>query len=130
MAIRVFLSFAQEDIQKIKRLIPALTNPGYELDFYDDPPGPDAGDRKCVDSGRAIGEKIVKSNLTVCLIGENTHKSSLVDHELQKSRQKGNKIIAMALKGTEYATLPVVVREENLTFYPWNPHKLAELIIK
>ena len=77
---------------------------------------------------QAIGEKIVKCNLTVCLISDNTHKSKWVDSQLQKSRNKGNRIITMALKGTEDAVLPVVVREENLKFYPWDPPRLKKLI--
>jgi MTH538 TIR-like domain (DUF1863) len=127
---RVFLSFADEDTQKVKNLMPLLSNPEYDLDFYEGPldiaidaPGADV-------IKRAIGEKIVKCSIVVCLIGENTHNSKWVDSELQKNRNKGNRIIAMALKGTQDAVLPVVIREENLTFYPWDPQRLKELIAK
>ena len=41
---------------------------------------------------------------------------------------KGNKIIAMALKGTTDAVLPTVIKEENLKFYPWDPQRLKKLI--
>lgn len=117
---RVYLSFANEDAQKVKNLLSSLRSPNYELDFYD---GPDTGDLS-----RAIGEKIVKCDITVCLIGENTHKSKWANLQLQKSRNKGNRIIAMALKGIKDAVLPAVVREENLTFYPWDPERLSKLI--
>ncbi|MCX5694415.1 MAG: TIR domain-containing protein [Candidatus Omnitrophica bacterium] len=125
---KVFLSFANEDAQRIKKLIPLLNSPEYELDFYEVPLGigtdaPDADSIK-----QAIGEKITKCNIAVCLIGENTHNSKWVDAQLQKNRNKGNKIIAMALKGTQDAVLPDVVREENLTFYPWDPQRLKNLI--
>ena len=36
----------------------------------------------------------------------------------------------MALKGTQDAVLPAVIKEENLTFYPWDPERLKELITK
>ena len=111
---KVFLSFADEDSQKVKSLMLLLSSPEYDLDFYEGPldiaidaPGADA-------IKRAIGEKIVKCGIVVCLIGENTHNSKWVDSQLQKNRNKGNKIIAMALKGTQDAVLPAVIKEENL----------------
>ncbi len=127
---RVFLSFAEQDTQKVKSLLPLLSSPEYELDFYDGPldihiaaPGADA-------IKQVIGEKIVKCSMIVCLISEHTHNSKWVDAELAKNRNKGNRIIAMALKGTQDAVLPMVIREENLTFYPWDPQRLKELIAK
>lgn len=125
---RVFLSFAPEDMRKVKDLLPLLASPDYELDFYDEIPDVDFDSEGADCIKRAIGEKIVNCSVTVCLIGENTHKSKWVDCQLQKSRHKGNRIIAMALKRIESAVLPDVVREENLKFYPWDPQKLRTLI--
>lgn len=124
----VFLSFAPEDTQKVKGLLPLLASTDYRLDFYEVPAGMDFEGESAQSVKRAIGEKIVKCGITVCLIGENTHKSKWVDCQLHKSRNKGNRIIAMALKRVESAVLPDVVREENLKFYPWDPQKLAKLI--
>jgi len=125
---RVFLSFADGDAQKVKNLLPLIFSPEYDLDFYDalldsdiDAPGAEV-------IKQAIGEKIVKCCTVVCLISEKTHNSKWVDLELQKNRNKGNRIIAMALKGTLDAVLPTVIREENLTFYPWDTQRLKELI--
>lgn len=125
---RIFLSFANEDAQKVEKLIPLLCCPDYELDFYEGALDLDFDAEGAEAARRAIGEKIVKCNIAVCLIGENTHKSRWVDCQLRKNRNKGNKIIAMALKGTQDAVLPDVVREEFLTFYPWDPQKLKTLI--
>jgi hypothetical protein len=125
---RVFLSFAGEDAQKVKNLLPLLCNPEYELDFYDGPLDIDFGAQGAELIKREIGEKIVKCGVAVCLIGENTHNSKWVDSQLQKNRNKGNRIIAMALKGTQEAVLPAVIREENLAFYPWDPARLRKLI--
>jgi hypothetical protein len=125
---KVFLSFAHEDAQKVKNCLPLLSCSEYDLDFYEgfldidiDAPGAEI-------IKRIIGEKIVKCSIVVCLISENSHNSKWVDSQLQKNRNKGNKIIAMALKGTEDAVLPAVIREENLTFYPWDPQRLKEII--
>jgi len=125
---RVFLSFAAEDTRKVKDLLPLLRSPDYELDFYEVPLGMDFESEGAESIKRTIGEKIVRSNITVCLIGEHAHKNKWVDCQLEKSRHKGNKIIAMALRSIESAVLPDVVREENLKFYPWDPQKLKKLI--
>ncbi len=127
---KVFLSFAEEDTPKVLRLLPLLTNPEYGLDYCDQPSGVDFDSEPAKDIKRKIGEKIVGCNITVCLVSGNTHKNKWVDCALKKSRDKGNKIIAMALKGTECAVLPDVIREENLPFYPWNPQRLTKLIIE
>jgi len=125
---KIFLSFTPEDNQKVKDLLPFFANLDYELDFYEVPLDTDFESEGADTIKRAIGEKIIKCNVTVCLIGENTHKSKWVDCQLQKSRYKGNRVIAMALKRIESAVLPEVVREENLKFYPWDPQKLKTLI--
>ena len=125
---RVFLSFANEDAQKVKSLLPLLSCSEYDLDFYEGPLDIDIDASGADVIKQAIGEKIVKCSIVVCFISENTHNSKWVDSQLQKNRNKGNKIIAMALKGTEDAVLPAVIREENLTFYPWDPQRLKELI--
>lgn len=125
---KVFLSFAPEDIRKVRDLLALLANPDYELDFYEVPLDMDFESEGADSIKRAIGERIVNCGVTVCLIGENTHKSKWVDCELKKSRNKGNRIIAMALKRIESAVLPEVVREENLKFYPWDPQKLGKFI--
>lgn len=126
---KVFLSFAKEDTSKVMRLLPLLANPEYGLDYCEEPPELDFNSDAAKDIKRKIGEKIVNSNITVCLISDNTCKSKWVDCALKKSRDKGSKIIAMAIKGTECALLPEVIREENLPFYPWNPQRLVEFII-
>jgi hypothetical protein len=130
MAKRVFLAFSEDDAAAVSNLLENLTHLDYDLDFYDGQLPQDFESEEAVSVRRKIGEKIVNCNVTVCLIGENTHKSKWVDCCLQKSRNKGNKIIAMALKKVESASLPEIIKEENLTFYPWNPHKLTELICR
>ena len=125
---RIFLSFAEQDAQKVKNLMPLLCSPEYDLDFYEGPLDIDVGASGAEAIKWAIGEKIVKCSIVVCLISENTHNSKWVDSQLKKNRNKGNRIIAMALKGTEDAVLPAVIREENLTFYPWDPPRLKKLI--
>ena len=124
------MSFADEDAQKVNSLLPLLSSPEYELELYPGSSGLEIVDPQAEEVKHRIGEKIVKCNIAVCLIGEDTHKSRWVDLCLEKNRNKGNKIIAMALKKIESAVLPSVVKEENLAFYPWDPERLKKLILE
>jgi hypothetical protein len=126
---KVFLSFRDEDLERVKKIIPYISSKDFALDFYDGVFGnQDEEATKAIKI--KIGEKIVGSDTTVCLISENTYKSQRVDVELKKSLQKGNKIIAMALEKVEWAILPEVIKMENLRFYPWDPKKLNNLILE
>ena len=122
------MSFAQEDAPKVERLMPLLRSADYELDFYGGALDMDFEAEAAESVRRQIGEKVAGCDIAVCLIGENTHKDKWVDSQLRKNRNKGNRIIAMALKGLECAVLPDVVKQEFLTFYPWDPKKLKALI--
>lgn len=125
---RVFISYAYEDIQQVRGLKLLLANPNYDLEFYDESlsVAVDSEDASYIKT--VIGDKIRRSSVTLCLIGIETHKSKWVDWELKKSVEEGNRIIAMALKGIERAVLPVVIKEQKLTFHPWNPAGLGALI--
>jgi hypothetical protein len=69
-----------------------------------------------------------RSSVTVCLISALTYTSAWVDWELSESSQKGNKIIAMGLKGVAVAQSPDYFRTRDNWFWFWNPAKLKELI--
>jgi MTH538 TIR-like domain (DUF1863) len=104
---------------------PILT---YDLEFYGE------SVRVAVDSWNAeyvkkvIREKIAGSSVTVCMISPLTYTSPWVDWELSESAQKGNKLIAMGLKGVTVAQLPDYFRTRDNWFWFWNPAKLKELI--
>lgn len=125
---RVFLSFSSDDLQQVRGLRLLLKNPNFDLDFYDE------SIKEAIDSynadyiKRVIGEKISRASITVCLISKTTYKSAWVDWELEKSQKEGNKVIAMALKGINEAVLPKLIKELKLTFHPWDPSNLAQLV--
>lgn len=125
---RVFLSFLGEDKQRVQGLQLLAANPNYDLEFYDE------SVRSAINSSdadyikRRIREKISRTTVTVCLISEKTHTSGWVDWELQESHDKGNTIIAMALKDVERAVLPTLIKQLDLKFHGWNPASLNRLI--
>ena len=125
---RVFLSFIEEDKERIAGLRLLAANPDYDLEFYDE------SLRVPIDSFNAayikakIRARIERTTVTVCLISEQTHTSPWVDWELEESDKKRNAIIAMAVKGVEQAILPRLVKERGLYFYSWDPERLNRLI--
>src|SRR5258706_7304776 len=72
---RVFLSFIEEDKERVRGLRLLAANPNYDLEFYDE------SVRVAIDSAdadyikRRIREKISRASVTICLISESTHTS-------------------------------------------------------
>jgi|SRR2546422_6956754 len=125
---RVFMSFLAEDKDRVQGLRLLAANPDYELEFYDESVRAPINSADAEYVKRRIREKINRTSVTVCLISEKTHTSEWVDWELQVSHEKGNTIVAMALKGVERAVLPKLIKELGLTFYVWDPAHLNRLI--
>lgn len=127
---RVFLSFIEEDKERVQGLRLLAANPNFDLEFYDESVRVAINSRDAEYLKRKIREKIYRTTVTVCLISENTYKSEWVNWELEESNEKGNKIIAMALKGINSAVLPRLIKEKGVTFYGWDPKNLNDLIAR
>jgi hypothetical protein len=125
---RVFLSFIEEDKERVQGLRLLAANPNYDLEFYDESVSVAINSKDAGYIKQRIREKISRTSVTVCLISEKTHTSEWVDWELQESDEKGNTIIAMALKGVERAVLPRLIKAKGLTSHAWDPQQLNELI--
>ncbi len=125
---RVFLSFKAEDKQQVQGLRLMAANDKFDIEFFDE------SVRTPIDSNnqeyirRKIREKINRTSITVCLIGTETYTSDWVNWELQESFDKGNTVVAMALKGVTSAILPAPIKRNNVTFHGWDPDLLARLI--
>lgn len=123
---RVFLSFIAEDRNQVNGLRLLASNENYDLEFFDE------SLRRPIDSTneeyikRILREKISRSSVTLCLISEQTHTSKWVEWELRVSREKGNRITAMAVKGLERAILPAPIREWKIPFLKWDPEFLSK----
>jgi hypothetical protein len=129
MAKRVFLSFLAENAQQANGLRLLAATPKYaDLEFYDESVRVPFDSFNALYIKTQIRAKISRTSVTVCLISANTHTSKWVDWELGESHMKGNKIIAMALKGVDRAVLPTLIRDLELTFHPWDPSHLMTLI--
>jgi len=125
---RVFLSFASEDLDHVRGLRLLKDNPDFELEFYDESIKEPIDSNNAEYIKRVIKEQIKRASVTVCLISETTHNSGWVDWELKTSFEEDKMIIAMAIKGVEQATLPKLIKEQNITFWTWDVEYLAKLL--
>ena len=126
---RVFLSFRGEDRQQVNGLRLLAANPDFDLEFYDESVQTPYDSTNAAYIKQKISEKINRTSVTVCLIGKETYTSAWVNWELQTSVDKGNTLIAMALKGVDEAILPSLIRAKNLPFHPWDAARLHDLIV-
>lgn len=129
-----FFSFADADRGRVKALQLLEPSSHYELEFWDGALRPPFESEEARDvagrvtAKRLIREKIDRTSVTVCLIGERTHQDGWVAWELAESVRHGNVLIAMALDGIKEATLPRLVAEQGVKFHRWNRQGLAHLI--
>jgi hypothetical protein len=125
---RVFFSFLGEDSNRVQGLRLLALTPNYDLEFYDESVRVPFNSQNAEYIKSKIREKISRTTVTVCLISEETGNSSWVNWEIEESIKKGNKIIAMALKGVDRAVLPPSIKRLSLPFHAWNPSALNDLI--
>lgn len=125
---RVFLSFDSEDLNQVRGLRLMAANPNFDVEFYDESLKIPVNSFDAIYIKNVIREKIRRSSVTLCLVGENTYRSDWVDWELKESEKQGNSIVAMALKGIESVNIPKYLEENNITVYKWDHIFLTNLI--
>ena len=128
VAKRVFLSFLGEDRNKVNGLRLLAANPKFDIEFYDESVRVPYDSTNAAYIKMKLAEKISRTSVTVCLISELTYTSEWVNWEIEKSVDKGNEIIAMALKDVQRATLPRKIKELGIPFYSWDYEYLGKLI--
>ena len=125
---RVFLSFDSDDVKQVRGLRLMAANPNFDVEFYDKSLRIPVNSLDAVYIKSVIREKIKRSSVTLCLVGESTYKSEWVDWELNESEKQENSIVAMTLKGIESVTFPRYLKNNKITVYEWNHDYLKTLI--
>jgi hypothetical protein len=125
---RVFLSFAAEDMNFVRGLRLMSANEDFPLEFFDESVRREIQSQNDAYIRSRIREKINRTSVTVCLIGLTTARSSWVAWELEESANKGNTIIAMAVKGLVSPTPPAYIAQRFITVHAWDPTRLATLL--
>ena len=97
MAVRAFLSFAQEDLNVVNLFRGQEKNQNNDLDFADYSIKEPFNSLNAEYIGRGILDQIKHSTLTICLYGPSTYQSDWVNWELTKTLELGKPIMGVNL---------------------------------
>lgn len=75
---------------------------------------------------QAITKAIQGTSRTIVFVGETTHRSYWVPHEVRMTLNKGKPVYAIRLKGTN-GTIPKCLTNNYITVYQWSEVRLQDL---
>lgn len=75
---------------------------------------------------QAITKAMQGTSRTIVFVGNTTHKSYWVPHEVQKTFDNGKPVYAIRLNGTN-GTIPKCLSDNNITVYQWSEERLQDL---
>lgn len=78
---------------------------------------------------QAISKSISGTSRTIVFVGEKTHKSYWVPHEVQMTLNAGKPVYAIRLKNT-IGLIPKCLTNNGIRVYPWSEEQLQELATK
>ena len=116
---RVFLSFHAEDLRQVGGLRLMVDNPNVTLELYDQ------SVRVAIDSERSsyvkrvIRERVSRSEVVVCLIGNGTAWREWVDWEVQSGVELRKGLCGVRLKGS-FGRTPPILKELRAPIAPWD----------
>ncbi|MBU4642783.1 TIR domain-containing protein [Bacillus toyonensis] len=123
----VFFSFKEEDRGVILTIKGRAVNPNYTgLNFK----VKDLLKRwKTEDAAvikQAISKSITGTSRTIVFVGEKTHKSYWVPHEVQTTLNAGKPVYAIRLKDTN-GKIPQCLSDNGIRVYNWSEERLQDL---
>ena len=118
---RVFLSFSTEHKSLVELFRDQARNSQSALVFRD------YSIKQPVEGAwKRYAERLIReSNVTICLVGENTWRSEPVNWEVRKSADLGKRILAVYLQSTTVRTPPALV-EIGITPIPWDVETILD----
>ncbi|USK34720.1 TIR domain-containing protein [Bacillus sp. F19] len=75
---------------------------------------------------QAISKTMIGTARTIVFVGEKTHKSYWIPHEVQMTLNSGKPVYAIRLKGTN-GTIPNCLSENGIHVYSWSEGRLQDL---
>jgi MTH538 TIR-like domain (DUF1863) len=118
---RVFTSFQSKDLWAVQALRDIAADEAFDFDIYDESLNRPFNSTDADYIRRGIRDRIWRTSVTVCLLGETTHTSKWVDWELKESLDKGNRIIGMAVPtAPDRLVLPRLFRQMGAPHYRWD----------
>ena len=78
---------------------------------------------------QAITKTMQGTSRTIVFVGEKTHKSYWVPHEVQMTIDNGKPVYAIRLNGTN-GTIPKCLSDNGITVYQWSEARLQDLVTR
>lgn len=75
---------------------------------------------------QAISKSISGTSRTIVFVGEKTHKSYWVPHEVQMTLDEGKPVYAIRLKDSS-GTIPKCLTDNGIYVYSWSEERLQDL---
>jgi antiphage defense system Thoeris ThsB-like protein len=124
---KTFLSFHAEDIQQVRGFRLMCMSKHVDVDIYD------GSVREAIDSEdssyvkQVIREKIRKTSVLICLIGNGTAWRDWVDWEIQTAYELGKGVCGVRLKGSRGRTPPALA-SNKARVARWNLQEIVAAI--
>lgn len=129
MPTRTFISFRGEDEFKVWTLrgLAKFNNVSFDMTDVSLRNAIDSRDDSYIKS--VVRPKIRSCAVSLCMIGENTHKSrKWIPWEISLAAEEGKRIIAMRFWDTPMALTPAVISNQRITPFNWDVDRLFEEI--
>lgn len=110
---KIFVSYHSKNDARYKNMLSAWNNnQEFEFSFDDKSVGISINSTDDSRIKAGITRKLNKSNLVLCIVGEETHKRPMVNWELQKAKELNKKIIVVKTKN--YYKTPSCLLNSNI----------------
>ena len=94
----IFISYDYDNDRHYKNLLVAwAANSSFNLEFYDASVDVSVNSNDAAPIRRVISQRINKSDILLCIVGKETHKSDWVTWEIEKGAELDKKFVAVKL---------------------------------
>lgn len=124
----VFLSFAQEDLDKVNLLRGQAKNENSNISFNDYSLKEPFDSERAEYIRRGIRERIRQSSVTIVFLSDHSATSRWVNWEIEESLTLGKGVVAMYQGNAPPALLPPAMKEGKIPIVQWNQKELARAI--
>ena len=124
----VFLSFVEEDLERVRLFRGQAKNKKSDLDFDDYSVKVPYNSQNADYIKSRITEKIRAASVTICLIGPKTSGSTWVKWEIEKANALGKKIFGVRLYNDKACPVPAALTAIKAPVYDWNIDSIVKAI--
>jgi hypothetical protein len=128
MAKHVFLSFVEEDLDRVNLFRGQAKRKNAALDFDDYSVKVPYNSHDAAYIRLKITQKIRAASVTICLIGPKTSGSTWVRWEIEKSGELGNKIFGVRLYSDRICPVPSALTAIKAPVYGWDIDAIVKAI--